>query len=198
MFACAVTKPAIERPTALGALRHRAPARNVSLILIPWWTWSFTSSLLHLVTWWVLWDWRGLRTGRSTGASWWLDHQGCGHVHTRSGRIFLPGWQRIHPVVSEVAGDQRVSYGWHCLQALWQVFQIWGWRRRSFTMDDRAPPFSFPTHLGACNVLSFLGQHQCFWVVQCWNSLERWWTLELGKWRFWAVNGPTSSVGSKM
>ena len=38
MFACAVTKPAIERPTALnpGALRHRAPARNVSLILIPW------------------------------------------------------------------------------------------------------------------------------------------------------------------
>ena len=157
MFACAVTKPAIERPTALGALRHRAPARNVSLILIPWWTWSFTSSLLHLVTWWVLWDWRGLRTGRSTGASWWLDHQGCGHVHTRSGRIFLPGWQRIHPVVSQVAGDQRVSYGWHCLQALWQVFQIWGWRRRSFTMDDRAPPFSFPTHLGACNVLSFLG-----------------------------------------
>ena len=42
-------------------------------------------------------------------------------------------------------------------------------------------PSSSPTYLGACNVLSFLGQHQCSWVVQCWNNLEGWWTLELGK-----------------
>ena len=38
MFVCVVAKLAIERPTALNprALRHRAPARSVSLILVPW------------------------------------------------------------------------------------------------------------------------------------------------------------------
>ena len=52
MFVCVVAKLAIERPAALNlrALRHRAPARSVSLILIPWWTWSSISSLLHLAS----------------------------------------------------------------------------------------------------------------------------------------------------
>ena len=50
-------------------------------------------------------------------------------------------------------------------------------------MDGRAPRLHLQHAWAHAMFCHFLGQLQCSWVVQCWNSLERWWTLELGKMR---------------